>query len=123
MAASVVAAPVNAMLFPSVYTIGVLAIFVLANTARISADLYRPFGLVIDVKTKQPLPYALVTLSALSGERRAFAISDTQGRYFLLADPGTYTLTVVTPAQTSPQRSHKLQLTTKKGWVREKVGV
>jgi hypothetical protein len=110
-------------MFPSAYSIGMLAVFVLANTFRISLDLYRPFGLIYDSKTHKPLSYALVTLNKPTGERVAFSVSDEQGRYFLIADPGSYMLTIHTPAQIQPQRSQTIKLKTKKGWIREKIRV
>ena len=117
------AAPLNAYLQPSTYSVSILALFILANTYRISSDLFRPFGLVSDIKTNKPLPYALVTLNALQGTRLAFSVSDDLGRYFLLTQPGTYTLTISTPAQVQPPRTRTIPLTSKKGWVRERVRV
>ena len=117
----IVAAPLNAVFNPSIYSISILVLFLLANAFRISADLYRPFGLILNSKTKKPLPYALITLDNSKGTRLAFSVSDDQGRYFLVTDPGKYELTAHTPAQVSPQRSKSLDLHTKKGWVREKI--
>ncbi len=119
----VVTTPLNVLLFPSALSISVFVFFVLANGFRISLDLYRPYGLVYDATTHKPLSYALVTLTKPNGDRASFAVSDEQGRYFLIADPGTYTLSIFTPAQTQPPRSQQLPLTTKKGWIREKVQV
>jgi hypothetical protein len=119
----VVTAPLNVLLFPSTSSFTIFGVFLLANTARISLDLFRPYGMVTDSKTNKPLSYALVTLTKSNGDRAAFTVSDEQGRYFLLADPGSYTLTFYTPANIQPQRSQTIPLTTKKGWVRQKVRV
>jgi hypothetical protein len=118
-----VATPLNAFLSPSVFSFSVLVIFLLTNLLRLSLNLYRPFGLVYNADTHQPLPYALITLNDDKGVRRSFAVSDQFGRYFLLSDPGTYDLTAFTPAQVQPQRSKTLRFTTRKGWLRGQVQV
>ena len=82
-----VAAPLNVFISPSTLSVGMLLAFFLANVFRVSSDLYRPFGMVYDAQTHQPLPYALVTLNKPDGERISFAVSDEQGRYFILTDP------------------------------------
>ncbi len=118
-----VTVPLEALTHPSPLTLALLLLFILANAVRIATNLYRPFGIVRDAATHRPLAYALVTLTTAQGKRTAFSVADAQGRYFLLADPGTYTLTVSTPAQITPPRSVHRTLTAPKGWVRVVVGV
>ena len=117
------AAPLNAILQPSAWSVGILVVFLAVNVLRLSLSLFRPFGLVYDAASAKPLPYALVTLNDTQGKRLSFSVSDELGRYFLLADPGTYDLTVFTPAQVQPQRSQTLRLTSRKGWLRSRVRV
>jgi hypothetical protein len=52
----------------------------------------RPWGTVYNAQTKQPLDPAYVTLMNESGEEVASAITDPDGRYGFVVDPGTYTL-------------------------------
>lgn len=119
----IVALPINAIRSPSVLSVSLLVVFLIANGARISSDLLRPYGLVTDTKTHLPIPYALVTISEPNGKRLAFAVSDERGRYFLIISPGTYLVTVYTPAQVQPPRSSSVLLTTRRGWIRRGLGV
>lgn len=52
-----------------------------------------PWGIVYDSITKQPLDPAYVTLRDLNGKDISSAITDIDGRYGFLAEPGTYTIT------------------------------
>lgn len=52
----------------------------------------RPWGTVYDSITKQPLDPAYVTLKNISGGGIATSITDIDGRYSFVADPGDYTL-------------------------------
>jgi len=54
----------------------------------------RRWGVVYDSITKQPLDPAYVTLKNLEGETIATAITDIDGRYGFIVQPGTYALTV-----------------------------
>ena len=52
----------------------------------------RLWGTVYDSVTKQPLDPALVTLKTVSGEYVTEAITDLDGRYGFLVEPGIYTI-------------------------------
>jgi len=53
---------------------------------------YKPWGTVYDSVTKQPLDPAYVTLLDVGGREVTSSITDLDGRYGFLAEPGTYTL-------------------------------
>ncbi len=50
----------------------------------------RPWGVVYDSVTKQPLDPAYVVLNDMYGKEIATSITDIDGRYGFLVDPGTY---------------------------------
>lgn len=52
----------------------------------------QPWGVVYDSVTKQPLDPAYVTLLDTNGNEVASAITDLDGRYAFLVEPGTYTM-------------------------------
>ena len=52
----------------------------------------RPWGVVYDSVTKQPLDPAYVVLKNMAGEEVATSITDIDGRYGFLVDPGIYTI-------------------------------
>lgn len=52
----------------------------------------RPWGVVYDSVTKQPIDPAIITLIKPTGEKKV-VLSDFYGRYQFLVDPGTYELT------------------------------
>ncbi|OGI88446.1 hypothetical protein A2914_02355 [Candidatus Nomurabacteria bacterium RIFCSPLOWO2_01_FULL_41_21] len=54
----------------------------------------RPWGVVYDSVTKQPLDPAYVVLKNLEGKEVASAITDLDGRFGFLVDPGVYSLVV-----------------------------
>ncbi len=113
--------PLNAFLHPSLFTLALLVMFVAANALRIGTHLYRPYGIVRDGRSGEAMPYALVTLNEMNGSRVAFAVSDERGRYFLLATPGSYLFIVNSPAQVQPPRSRSVALTTRKGWITQRL--
>ncbi len=78
----------------------------------------KPCGLVKDIKTNMPLAYALVSLNK-GGHREAFAVTNTRGQYFLLANRGSFVLKFTTPADIQPTRSKELPISTKEGWIAE----
>lgn len=55
---------------------------------------YPPWGTVYDSVTKQPLDPAYVTLKDEAGKEVASSITDIDGRYGFLVDPGNYTISV-----------------------------
>ena len=54
----------------------------------------KPWGVVYDSETKRPLDPAYVTLKDLKGKDVASNITDIDGRYGFLAEPGTYNIVV-----------------------------
>lgn len=54
----------------------------------------KPWGVVYDSVTKQPLDPAYVVLSDIKGKKVLSAITDIDGRYGFLAAPGTYQISV-----------------------------
>lgn len=56
----------------------------------------RSYGVIRSHETKKPIPFAIVSLydSAQSTSRKAFAVTDALGRYFLLTDDGDYFMKV-----------------------------
>ncbi len=53
----------------------------------------RPWGLIYDTETKQPIDPAIITLTSASSEQRT-TLSDFYGRYQFLVEPGVYELSV-----------------------------
>ena len=53
----------------------------------------KPWGVVYDSATKQPIDPAIITLTNSRGEERT-TLSDFYGRYQFIVEPGTYELTV-----------------------------
>lgn len=51
---------------------------------------HQPWGVVYDAVTKQPLDPAYVTVVDMQGNEIASAITDLDGRYSFLLEPGTY---------------------------------
>jgi len=65
-----------------------------------------PWGVVYDSVTKQPLDPAYVVLKNLQGVEVSSAITDLDGRYGFLVDPGVYNMSVSKTNYAFP--SHKL---------------
>lgn len=118
-----ISGPIAVYNYPTAMNIVTFAIFIAINAIRYGSGLFRPFGLVYDVTTGRPLPYALVTLDDRSGTRVAYCVSDESGRYFLHSRAGAYTLRVATSAITSPARSATLSLVTASGWISRRLTV
>jgi hypothetical protein len=109
--------PLNAILMPSPFTLGVLFLFLGTASLRIWGIQDHPFGIVTDTATGRPMSFALITLNDLSGKRVGFTVTDEQGRYFLVADRGTYEMVVFTPATIVPARQVKQVIDASKGWI------
>jgi len=54
----------------------------------------RPWGIVYDANSKNPIAFAVVRLFDQGGNMLKQAVTDLQGRFSFLADPGTYQLSV-----------------------------
>ncbi|MCI5108705.1 MAG: carboxypeptidase-like regulatory domain-containing protein [Candidatus Pacebacteria bacterium] len=65
---------------------------------------YRPWGTVYDSVTKQPLDPAYVVLKDLNGKEVSTAITDIDGRYGFLVNPGSYILEANKTNYTYPSR-------------------
>jgi hypothetical protein len=62
-----------------------------------------------------------MTLNDATGKRVAFAVSDEQGRYFLVAEKGKYELVIYTSAVVQPPRQTKQTIESKKGWITREI--
>jgi hypothetical protein len=54
----------------------------------------KSWGVVYDSVTKQPIDPAYVVMEDVKGEKKKTAITDLDGRYGFLVDPGAYSITV-----------------------------
>jgi hypothetical protein len=115
--------PLNFLLAPNPFTLGVLCLFLGAASLRIWGIGEHPFGTVIDSATGRPMPFALITLNDLTGKRVAFAVTDELGRYFLVAPRGIHELVVHAPGATQPPRQSKQVLDVRRGWITKRVVV
>lgn len=115
--------PLNVILVPSPFALGVLFLFLGTASLRIWGVAEHPFGTILDSATGKAIPFALMTLNDLSGKRIAFAVSDELGRYFMAVPRGTYELTVVTSASVVPPRQVKEQIVTRKGWLTRSIPI
>ncbi len=115
--------PLAVVMRPTFFTIGLAFVFVGTVSQRVWGVIERPFGIVKDIATGRPLPFALITLHDETGRRCAFAISDERGRYFLLAAPETRTMSIHTPAEVVPGRTATIALSKSRGWITREVSV
>lgn len=100
-----VVVPLNLWLLPNTTNIVIFTIFFLVNGIQMFV-MHRPYGVTLDALTGKRLPYALVTLNDLQGNRVGFAVSDEQGRFILSGEQNKdYELVAFTPANISPQRT------------------
>jgi hypothetical protein len=109
--------PLNAIITPTPFTFGVMFLFLGTASLRIWGIREHPFGTVTDSATGRPMPFALITLNDLAGKRAGFTVTDEQGRYFLVAERGTYELTIFTPGTVVPPRQAKQMIEARKGWI------
>jgi hypothetical protein len=115
--------PLNLILMPNPFTLGVLFLFLGTASLRIWGITEHPFGTIKDLTTGTAMPFALVTLNDVSGKRVAFAVSDELGRYFMAVPRGAYELTVVTSASVTPPRQVKEHITAHKGWLTASIPI
>lgn len=111
--------PVNLWFAPTTKNFIIGAVFFAANGIRMLA-IYRPYGVTINAATKKRLPFALVTLNDLQGNRLGFAVSDENGRFILSGEQGKdYEIMAYTPANIVPQRMVRQRvLGVKRFWTR-----
>jgi hypothetical protein len=109
--------PLNFILVPNPFTFGVLCLFLGTASLRLFGIAEHAFGTVTDAQTGRPMPFALITLNDTSGRRVGFTVSDEQGRYFLVAEKGTYEIAIFTPASVVPSRQARTTTQARKGWI------
>lgn len=102
-----VAVPLNLWFAHTTQNIVIAILFFSMNGIRMFA-LHRPYGVTRDAMTGKPLPFALVTINDLQGNRQGFTVSDERGRFILSGEQGKdYQLEAYMPANTAPPRSVK----------------
>jgi hypothetical protein len=119
----VIMVPLNFILSPNPFTFGVLCVFLGTASLRLFGIVEHPFGTVVDGTTGKPMPFALITLNDPTGKRVGFAVSDERGRYFIVAEHGTYEMVAFTPAAVVPPRQSKTTIKAKKGWITRQITV
>ena len=115
--------PLNVIISPNPFSFGVLFLFLGTASLRIWGIQEHPFGIVKDAQTGRPMSFALITLNDLSGKRVGFTVTDEQGRYFLVADKGTYEITLFTPSSVIPMRQTKQVVDAGKGWITREIRI
>ncbi len=119
---ALITVPLNYFFYPSLLNLVILIVFAGLNLIILAGDLRQhSFGLVLDKLSRTPVPYSLITLNDVSGQRKNFAVADEHGRYFLLSDQGKYTVSAFTPAQINPPRTTNEPFATDRGWVAKKI--
>ncbi len=118
-----VTAPLAYLSDPNLFSFIILILFLVLAFFRVFGLKERPYGLIVNQETKNPMSFALITLNDKLGHRKGFTVSDEQGRYFLVTEKGDYDLNVFTPANVQPPRTVKKELYTKKGWITEEVNL
>lgn len=114
--------PLQYLAFPTTLNLIMVGIVLGAVVLRSSGIWVRPFGVIVDSTTSMPMPFALITLTDLNGQRVGFTVSDQQGRYILPSPKGSHILEVFTPAHVTPPRNGRAQLESK-GWITSKLSV
>jgi hypothetical protein len=106
----------------------IAVLFFAANGIRTFA-IYRPYGVTLDATTGKRLPFALVTINDLQGNRIGFTVSDEHGRFILSGKQGEdYELTAYTPANAEAQRTatrtvRGVRRWTTRAWITETIRV
>lgn len=103
--AGLVLVPLNWWFAPTAKNFWIGVVFVVANAIRLLA-LYRPYGVTKDSLTGHTMPFSLVVLNDLEGNRQGFSVSDEYGRFILSGQADKdYEVIAYTPANVVPQRS------------------
>jgi len=113
--------PLNFLVTPNPFTLGLVFVFLGLASLRIWGITEHPFGVILDQQTGKPIPFALITLNDQSGKRVAFTVSDEYGRYVMTVPKGNHEITVT--ASTNPPRQRKRAITTRRGWLTQKITV
>lgn len=84
-----------AFLFPTILN-AILFVIYLGMVIYYLFFRKKAYGLVTNVQTRQPVPFAMMSIYDVmdSQKRVAFAVSDVVGRYFIFAENGEYLLKV-----------------------------
>ncbi len=114
-------APLGYLSDPNLFSFIILILFLMLAFFRVFGLKERPYGLVVDVENKNPIPFALITLNDKLGHRKGFTVSDERGRYFLITSKGDFNLNIFTPADVQPPRSIVKEIEAKKGWIAEEI--
>lgn len=117
----IIIVPLGFIINPNPFTFGTLCLFLGTASLRLFGIAEHPFGTVVDARTGRPMPFALMTLNDLTGKRVAFAVSDEQGRYFLVAEKGKYELVVYASASVQPPRQTKHVIEATRGWITREI--
>ena len=118
--------PLNWWLAPTTINLVIGVVFIGANAIRMLA-LYRPYGMTRDALTGRFMPYALIILNDLDGNRQGFAVSDERGRFILSGEARKdYEIIAYTPANIQPQRSIQrrvrgIRRLTTQAWITENL--
>jgi len=113
----------NSIVKPTLFNFIFLAVILLTFILRKFGFKLKSFGLTKDKDTSQAMPFGLVALHDLSGERVGFTVSDDRGRYFLLAAKGRYVMKAYTPSHILPMRTKDISISTSKGWVSQEISL
>ena len=113
--------PINYLVYRGGVDLALMIVFGVLAVLRITGIVIRPFGLILDKLSGKSVPYALVVLNDKKGRREGFAVSDEDGRYFILAEKGDHMLQTHTPANIMPPQSTEKEIFSKSGYITEKV--
>lgn len=106
---------------PITFNIAALAIYAFFIILQLVKSAKRSYGIITSKRTKEPIPFAIVSLygSAHDSQRKAFAVTDVLGRYFLLTDDGHYHMKVKGKERHGNDVSLQNSVTVKRGVLRE----
>jgi hypothetical protein len=111
------AVPLAFVLQPSPFTLGFVFLYLGTVSLRVFGIAERPYGVVIDDRTGFAVPFALIMLETVEGDRVGRTISDERGRYVLPTRKGEFVISVRTPANIDPPRTVRQRTRVRKGWL------
>ncbi|MDH4330254.1 MAG: hypothetical protein OEV93_01760 [Candidatus Moranbacteria bacterium] len=80
---------------PSILNYIIMALYVIIFIVQVTYKVKKPYGHVVGLESKKPLPFAMISLlNANNDQRESFTVSDVAGRYYLLAQDGEYKLKI-----------------------------
>ncbi|MEA3323139.1 MAG: SBBP repeat-containing protein [Patescibacteria group bacterium] len=108
--------------YPHWINYAVLSIYAITTIFLIVKKSRKHYGTVTSKETKTPIPFTLIELYK-NDQRVHFTVTDIQGRYYLLAQDGTYTMKV----KGQPAGGHIFEkhgdITVTKGIVKEDIEI